>query len=114
MGKKIRGKKGTHGGNFTALNTLMAIGANVYLVIASRDTGDVRIGKITSAQLRANKNWLYSLQEDFGWGSPSSYIVCDEGFQKLLVTTPILIDTLSDNYCENIFKEVLENLHKRV
>ena len=98
---------GTYGGNFTALNTLMTMKANVYLVIASRDTGNVRIGKITSATMRGNRNWLYSLQEDLGWGSPSSFVVCDGGLYKLPVTMPIIRKTMSNGYCDSIFEEVL-------
>ena len=100
-------KNGTYGGSFAALNTLMSINANVYLVVVSRDTGNVRIGKITSGRLRANKNWLYSLQENLGWGSPSSYIICADGFKLLPVKMSKLLTTLSKKYCNSIFNEVL-------
>jgi hypothetical protein len=99
---------GTYAGNFCAINTLMTLKANVYLVIASRDTGDIRVGKITSAKMRGNKNWLYSLQEDLGWGSPSSYVLCEDGLHKLPVQMPFLIKTMPNSYCEEIFNEVLE------
>jgi hypothetical protein len=103
-------KDGTYGGNFTALNVLMCLQANIYLVIASRDTGEVRIGRITSAKIRGNRNWLYSIQEDMGWGSPSSYIKCSKGFYKLPKKMPVLIDVLPESYCQSIYKEVLSNL----
>ena len=99
---------GTYAGSFIALNTLMAIKANLYLVIASRDTGDVRIGRITSANIRGNRNWLYSLQENLGWGGPSSFVTCSDGLHKLPVKMPVLIDTMSEEYYESIFKQVLE------
>jgi hypothetical protein len=100
---------GTYAGNFCAINTLMTLNANVYLVIASRDSGNIRVGKITSATMRGNKNWLYSLQENLGWGSPSSYVECAGGLQLLPVKMPILIKTIPDKYCDEIFTEVLEH-----
>lgn len=99
---------GTYAGSFIALNTLMTIKANLYLVIASRDTGNVRIGRITSAKMRGNRNWLYSLQENLGWGGPSSFVTCTDGLHMLPVKMPILTDTMPEEYYESIFKEVLE------
>jgi hypothetical protein len=102
--------KGTYTGNFAAINTLMLINVNVYLVLASRDTGDVRIGKITSAIIRGNENWLYSLQEGLVFGSPSSFVTCDKGFVKLPVKMSILQDILTDKYCKKIAEIVLLKL----
>lgn len=93
---------GTYAGSFVALNTLMTLKANVYLVIASRDTGHVRWGKITSATMRGNHNWLYALQEKENWGGPSSYVTCAKGFFKAPVTMPPVIDTLNDNVMTEI------------
>ena len=97
----------TYAGSFVALNTLMTLNANVYLVLASRDTGKVRIGKITSAKMRGNHNWLYALQEDFTWGSPSSFVTCANGFFKCPVEMPKIIETLTDKYMDEIINDVL-------
>ena len=106
-------QNGTYGGSFVALNTLLSINANVYLVVVSRDTGNLRVGKITSGRLRANRNWLFSLQENLGWGSPSSYIICANGFKILPVKMPRLLNTLSKKYCNGIFDQVLLEYFKR-
>lgn len=101
---------GTYAGSFVALNTLMTINANVYLVIASRDTGDVRIGKITSAKMRGNHNWLYALQENLSWGGPSSYVTCKKGFKCCPVKMPLLIETIPDNVVENIVNTAISSI----
>lgn len=96
---------GTYAGSFAAINALMMIKANVYLVIASRDTGDVRVGKITSSKLRGNKNWLYALQEGFEWGAPSSYVSCAGGLILLQNKMPPLIDI--DKRIKSVIHHVL-------
>ena len=101
--------QGTFAGSFAALNTLMTMRANIYLVLVSRDTGDVRIGKITQGTMRGNKNWLYSLHENLGWGSPSSYVVCEGGMFKIPVKMPPLVDSLTDEFLESVYEEVLVN-----
>ena len=100
----------TFAGSFTALNTLMTLKANIYLVIASRDTGDVRIGKITYATMRGNKNWLYALQENLDWGSPSSYVVCEGGMSKTPVKMPPIVENLTDEFLESVYDEVLKSV----
>jgi len=105
----IKDNNVTYAGNFSAINTLMSLRSNIFLVVASIDTGDIRIGKITSARIRGNKRWLYSIQEDLGWGSPSSYVVCDGGLHKIPVKMSIIIDIMTDKYCESIFDYVLKN-----
>ena len=96
---------GTYAGSFAAINALLMIKANVYLIIASRDTGHIRIGKITSAKFRGNKNWLYSLQEGLTWGAPSSYVSCKQGLVLLPTEMPPLINI--DNLIKNVIQEVL-------
>ena len=96
---------GTYAGSFAAINALMMINANVYLVIASRDTGTVRVGKITSAKFRGNKNWLYALQEGFDWGAPSSYVSCGKGFFTIPQTMPPLINI--DKTIKAVIQEAL-------
>jgi hypothetical protein len=102
---------GTYAGSYVALNTLMAIKANVYIVIASRDTGNVRIGKITSSSIRGNRNWLYALQEGFSWGSPSSFVTCDNGLELCPVTMPSLEESLDDKIIKKITDQSLYNLN---
>ena len=97
---------GTYAGSFAAINALMKIKANVHLVVVSRDTGDIRIGKITSAKLRGNKNWLYSLQEGLEWGSPSSYVYCDKGLEILPKKMKPLIDI--DKNIKSVIEEVIK------
>jgi hypothetical protein len=104
------GGNGTYAGSFVALNTLMTLNANIYLVVASRDTGDVRIGKITSAKMRGNHNWLYALQEGLHWGAPSSYVTCAGGLMKCPVKMPLLIETMSDSFVDEITVTVLEGI----
>jgi hypothetical protein len=101
---------GTYAGNFVALNTLMTLNANVYLVLASRDTGDVRVGKITSAKMRGNHNWLYALQEGLKWGAPSSFVTCANGFMKCPVTMQPLIKTITDSFIEEVTSEALKGV----
>lgn len=98
----VKSGNGTYAGSFVALNTLMTLNANVYLVIVSRDTGDVRIGKITSAKMIGNHNWLYALQEGLEWGAPSSYVTCAAGFMHCPVKMPPLIETMPDSLIEEI------------
>jgi hypothetical protein len=106
----IKDGNGTYAGSFVALNTLMTIGANVYLVIASRDTGDVHIGKITSAKMRTNHNWLYALQEGYTWGGPSSYVTCAKGLMHCPVKMPILVETMTDDYVERVVNAAISQI----
>jgi hypothetical protein len=106
--------KGTYAGSFIALNTLMTINANIYLVIASRDTGDVRIGKITSAKMIGNHNWLYALQENLEWGSPSSFVTCSKGFLKCPVKMPVLVKTITDSFFNDVSSKALKEIDKYV
>lgn len=101
---------GTYAGSFVALNTLMTIGANVYLVIASRDTGDLRVGKITSAKMRANHNWLYALQEGYKWGGPSSFVTCAKGFMHCPVKMPILLETIPNGYVQSLVEVAISRI----
>lgn len=101
---------GTYAGSFVALNTLMTVNVNVYLVIVSRDTGDVRIGKITSAKMRGNHNWLYALQEGFTWGGPSSYVTCAKGFVTCPVKMTPLVEIMPNELVDQIAKEALEKI----
>jgi len=103
----IKCANSTYAGSFVALNTLMTLNANLYLVLASRDTGNVRIGKITSAKMRGNHNWLYALQEGFNWGSPSSFVTCAKGFFKCPEQMPKIIETLTDKYMDEIISGAL-------
>ena len=97
---------GTYAGSFAAINALKMLRANVYLIIASRDTGNIRVGKITSMRIRGNKNWLYSLQEGYEWGAPSSYVSCKNGLNLLSTPMPPLINV--DKIIKNVIKKVLE------
>jgi len=101
---------GTYAGSFAAINTLMTLNANIYLVIASRDTGTVRIGKITNAKMYSNKNWMYSLQEGLGWGSPSSYVICEDGMFTIPMPMTPLEDTLNEKYLNDIYTQVFSTL----
>ena len=106
----LRDRNCTYGGSYVALNTLMAMKANIYLVVASRDTGIVRVGKITSYTLSGNKNWLYALQEGFTWGSPSSFVKCTQGLLKCPVLMPPLVNTLNDDFIKSVSTAVLKNI----
>ncbi len=106
----LSGGNGTYAGSFVALNTLMSINANVYLVLVSRDTGDVRIGKITSAKMRGNHNWLYALQEGFTWGGPSSYVTCAKGLMRCPVKMTPIIETLPRDVVDSIAKEAISKI----
>lgn len=101
---------GTNAGSFVALNTLMTINANVYLVVVSRDTGDVRIGKITSASMIGNRNWFYALQEGFTWGGPSCYVTCADGFMKCPVKMNPLVQCMSKEVFNSIATEAISRL----
>ena len=106
----VKEGNGTYAGSFAALNTLMTIRANIYLVITSRDTGDVRIGKITSAKIRGNKNWLYALQEGFKWGGPSSYVTCKKGLFKCPEKMKPIIETLDPQHTDYIINTALTKI----
>jgi len=108
--KDIKNKNFTHAGSFVALNVLFSMKANVYLVVVSRDTGTVRLGKITTSKPRANKNWLYSLQENFKWGSPSSLVICKNGLHILPNKMKPLKDVLTKNVCNKVSKQILEEI----
>lgn len=102
--------KGIYAGSFPAINALEKLKANVYVVLVSRDTGDIRLGKITSAKLRGNKYWLYALQEGLDEGSPSSYIYCQKGLTLLPVKMEPLINV--DKNIKNVIQQVLKSEQK--
>ncbi len=79
-------------------------------MIASRDTGDVHIGKITSAKMRTNHNWLYALQEGYTWGGPSSYVTCAKGLMHCPVKMPILVETMTDDYVERVVNAAISQI----
>ena len=101
---------GTYAGNFVSLNTLMAMGANIYIVIASKDTGHVRIGKITFAKIRATESWLYFLQENANNSSPASYVVCDNGFTLCKSRMVPINQLLSNSIVKDISRQVIKNM----
>jgi hypothetical protein len=88
----------------------MTLNANIYLVIVSRDTGDVHIGKITSAKMRGNRNWLYALQEGQHWGTLSSYMMCLSGLSKFSLKMIKLVDVMTDSFMNSIEIEVVKKL----
>ena len=106
--------KGTYAGNFAALLTLMKMNAKVYLIIVARDTGKIIMGNITSATLRGNKNWLYSLQEGFDWGSPSSYVNCDNGMFKVPVNMTPISEILNQTFLEEVMNKSIERVEEYI
>lgn len=101
------GGKTTYAGNFVAMNTLMAMGASVYMVLVSRDTGKIRIGKVGNAKPRANKAWLFSLQENKPWANPSCFTICETLSELPVCMTP-LVETISDNFRERVAEKAME------
>lgn len=108
----VKNKNNIYSGSFISLNVLLAMNAKVYLIVASRDTGHIRIGKITHSKMRGNKRWLYALQENYNWGSPSSISYCEDGLKLLPVKMEPLNNILTDKFCQDIFKEVIDNCIK--
>ena len=111
----IAGKNTTYAGDYAALNVLFRMRANVYLVVSSRDTGIVRLGKITFAFMKVNERFLYAIQEKLKWGSPSTTVKCGDGLVEMKEKiNPPMIQTLSEDICENIGKEALSRLEDSV
>jgi hypothetical protein len=101
----------TYAGSFIAINTLMTIKANMYLVVVGRDSGTVRIGKITSAKMRGNHNWQYALQEGLKWGSPSSFVTCADGLYEFpSKMTTRLLDIFTTVFIEEVTTRALNIL----
>lgn len=108
--KSIKNMNGTNSGSFIDLNTLFAIKANIYLVIASRDTGNVRIGKVDSYMMEGNSFLLYSIQEETvpreDDMSPSSYVTCSKGLYIIPNKMELPLNVvLSEKICESILQE---------
>lgn len=104
----IDGKNTTYAGDYVALNALFSVGANVYMVVLARDTGIVRMGKVTFAFMKANEKFLYSVQERLGWGTPNTTVKCGMGINPLREKTKPLVDILSKDILERIANEALE------
>jgi hypothetical protein len=103
----IKDKSSTFAGDYVALHSLLNNGANVYLIVASRDTGTIRLGKITFAFMKATSRFLYGVQEKLNWGSPGSTIKCGDGLNIMDVQMdPPLEILLSDDICKKISDEV--------
>lgn len=108
----IAGKNTTYAGDYIALNALIGMNANIYMVIASRDTGIVRLGKVTFAFMKANDRFLYSVQEKLGWGSPNTTVKCQYGLVEMEHVMTPLINILTNEYCEKVGNDALMRLDK--
>jgi len=108
----IRGKNTTYAGEYVALNALFAMKANVYIVIASRDSGIVRFGRITFAFMKANERFLYSIQEKLEWGGLSTTVKCGYGLIELEhKMNPPLEQILTNDFCKEIGTTALKKLN---
>lgn len=96
-----------YAGSFVAINSMLAAKVNVYMVVASRDTGTVRYGKITKAELRENKNWLYAVQEGLDRGAPSCYVTCGAGLKVCPIKMTPLKETLTNSVMARIVEKGL-------
>lgn len=112
--KAIVGKNTTYAGDYVALNALIGMQANVYIVIASRDTGIVRLGKVTFAFMKANERFLYSVQEKLGWGSPSTTVKCQFGLIAMEQVMEPLVGILTEKYCNQIGQDALQKLRNKI
>jgi len=73
----IKDKVTLYAGNYTTIRAFLNKNVNVYMVVVSRDTGTIRIGKVTEAVPKFNENFLYTVQEDLKWGAPASIVICE-------------------------------------
>jgi hypothetical protein len=99
----------TNAGSFAALNNLMMYNANIFLIIVFRDSGSVKLGKISKALLKGNKDWLYNMQEKIPICSPSSTVICNKIYNLPNKMIPTLENILSNEIFEKICFNVLKN-----
>lgn len=111
--KSIAGKNTTYAGDYIALNVLFKIKANVYLVVSSRDTGVVRMGKITFAFMKVNERFLYAIQNKLNWGAPSTTVKCGDGLIEMKEKiNPSMNQILTGDLCESIGKDALNRINE--
>lgn len=102
----IRGKVTLYAGNYTTIRAFLNNNVNVYMVAVSRDTGTIRIGKVTEAVPKFNENFLYTVQEDLNWGAPASIVVC-ENIHTLSVNLPPIDTIFTDELKKQISSSAL-------
>lgn len=69
------GNISVHAGSLVALVSLLAAGAKVYVILVSRDTGDIRVSKIQDIRPLATEDFCYNVEcEDRIVGSPRSTV----------------------------------------
>lgn len=101
----IKNKTTIYAGNFVAIQALLHKNINVYLIIVSRDTGSIRLGKIVSANTRINETFLYSVQENLPYCSPASIVKCSN-----LVILPMKMTPLCEVFTPDVRFQILDGI----
>lgn len=107
--KCVRQQDRIYAGNYISLTSLFSLNANIYMVVVSRDTGNVRMGKATFGYMRIREKFLYALQENENWGSPSSYVICEGGIY-VIGNIKNLLSLYNSNYIEDVKSKSFLNI----
>jgi len=102
-------KTNCYGGNYIAIETMLAHKKNVYMVVMERQSGNVYISKVKNASPRINERFLYTIQENLSWGNPSSTVYFNQPTLIPARARPVY-EELSKDKINSIVKEVLLNL----
>jgi hypothetical protein len=110
--KAALSNEGISAGSYVALNSLMAMRANVWIVVVSKDTGNIRIGKINRAEIAPNKNWLFFVQHELGCAGPSSKVFCHGGLRLAPITMKPLTKSLNSHRMKRIAEASIDRIDR--
>jgi hypothetical protein len=100
------GKNSTYAGDWVAIEAYHRTNINTILIVVSRDTGAIRVGRITRWRMLGKPRFMYGLQEHTKLSSPSSLVFCDNGFTKLNITL-VLNNYVTPELCNKVVSSVL-------
>ncbi len=91
----------TPAGDWVSIEAYHRKNINVILIVVSRDTGTIRVGRITRWKIIGKPRFMYGLQEHTKLSSPASHVFCEDGFTKLDISL-ILNNYVTPELCNNV------------
>lgn len=99
--REIINRNNTPAGDWVSIETYRRKNINVVLVVVSKDTGTIRVGRVTRWKIVGKSRFMYGLQEHIKLSSPASHIFCEDGFTQLDISL-VLNNYVTPELCKNV------------
>jgi hypothetical protein len=105
--REIIDRNDTPAGDWVSIETYRRKNINVVLVVVSKDTGTIRVGRITRWKIVGKPRFMYGLQERTKLSSPASHVFCEDGFTKLDISL-VLNNYVTPELCKKVMANILK------